>query len=198
MVSRNLVPGILLGIIGCASALSAQQAPPPPDPDAGLEASLPVLAARTLVPMELRDAISTKTARTGDYFDLRTTEPVLAQGRVAIPAGTRVVGQIIDAQKPGAFGSPAKLLLAIRYAEAGGIRIPLSLSRGTPGKDKSSQALALAVMVGVFSAFLRGDQIVLPAGTPLTAKVAKDTPFEFPPSEPPAADPAAPTPGAEP
>jgi ribosomal protein L29 len=54
--------------------------------------------AGTEVVVRLEDALSTRTARREDRFEATVLEPVRLSGAVAVPAGARVRGVVVDAQ----------------------------------------------------------------------------------------------------
>src|SRR5215469_3372872 len=64
--------------------------------------------AGTVVMVQLADAVSTKTHKTGDTFAIRLAEPVVVQGQIVLPAGTVGVGEVDDSSKPGFGGKGAK------------------------------------------------------------------------------------------
>ncbi|HLO65526.1 MAG TPA: hypothetical protein VK188_00805, partial [Holophaga sp.] len=173
--------GLLLtaALLASASALRAQEPPSPPAPPAAPAPKPPqVLEAGTLVVLEMDEQVSTGANKADDFFRLHVKTPVLVAGRVAIPAGAKALGQIIDCQGPKIFGHPAKLLLAIRHAEAEGRRIPLRFLGPYRGEDRTQEGVVVSFIpvVGLFAPFIKGGEIILPAGTALVAKVAKDTP----------------------
>lgn len=57
-----------------------------------------VVPAGTKIPIQLRQAVSTKNARAGDAIYAQTTFPVVVDGIIMIPSGTYVKG-IVDASK---------------------------------------------------------------------------------------------------
>jgi len=183
-------------------ALRAQDPPSPPPPPAPeappAPQPAPVLEAGTLVVLEMDDEVSTATNKADDFFRLHVKVPVLVAGRVAIPAGAKAQGQVIDCQGPKIFGHPAKLLLAIRHAEVQGRRIPLRFLGPYRGEDRTQEGVVVSLIpvVGLFAPFIKGGDIILPAGTALVAKVAKDTPLPEPAPPPvpppPPAEPSAP------
>lgn len=175
------------------------QAPALPTDVGPLATRAPTLLvpAQTTVSLELLQPISTNTAKTGDRFELRVSRPLLVSGQVAIPAGSPALGEVIHAQKGGLFGKPGELLLTVRYVEVHGQKIPMRLFRPAQGTDRTNAAMATALAVGIFAAFIRGEQIELPAGMPVSASVAKDSLVPMPNLEPAptpqTADPSPPT-----
>src|SRR6202790_5119416 len=87
----------LLLVAGTATGISAAQSSLAPDPAAPpVESGKPMLTvpAGTRVPLSLKQAISTKTARDGDPVYAETAFPFVVNERVVIPAGTYIHGQI--------------------------------------------------------------------------------------------------------
>jgi hypothetical protein len=136
-----------------------------------------VVPKETEVHFALETPVSTATAKPGDVFRLRTTAPVVVDGVERIPAGTPATGQVVHAQKAGAFGKAGELILAVRRIDLAPTSVPMHKLEPLVGRDRSAGAMAVAVAVGPFAAFVRGGQIVVPAGTEVIAFVAADTPI---------------------
>jgi hypothetical protein len=137
------------------------------------------LAAGTEARIELADPISTKTEREGDRFAIRLAEPLVVDGQIVAPAGAMGVGEVVDAAKAGMGGKAAKLILAAKYIEQDGRRIPLQgLQLAANGKDHATAANVVGVggigfaPLGVVAMFIRGDEVTLPPGTGGVAKVS--------------------------
>jgi len=96
-----------------AAAAGAQPVNPLPNPAAAVPANQTtfVVAAGTKIPLELRTAISTKTAKPGDAVYLSTTFPVIVGGRVVIPAGVFVQGYVDGLQRGGKVKGRAQLMM---------------------------------------------------------------------------------------
>lgn len=56
--------------------------------------------AGTEIPLVLENAISTRSARAGDPVYCQTVYPVLVGGRVVIPAGSYMSGEVVSSQRP--------------------------------------------------------------------------------------------------
>src|SRR5512143_2711744 len=69
------------------------------------------IPAGTKVPLALKHAISTKTTHEGDAVYAETTFPIVANGRVLIPAGTYVQGRISRIQRAGHIKGRAEVLM---------------------------------------------------------------------------------------
>jgi hypothetical protein len=93
-----------------ASAPAAPaQAAPPPGAAAPAAPKTFTVPAGTKVLLELRSAISTKSAKPGDGVYLASTFPVVVGGRVLIPSGVYVQGVIDNVVHPGRIHGDAQL-----------------------------------------------------------------------------------------
>jgi len=100
------------------------------------ELSIP---AGTKVPVALKHAISTKQTREGDAVYAETTFPVVANGRVLIPAGTYVQGRISRIQRAGRVKGRAQVLMhftTLIYPSGYTVLLPGAVENA-PGVDKT-------------------------------------------------------------
>jgi len=100
------------------------------------ELSIP---AGTKVPVALKHAISTKQTREGDAVYAETTFPVVANGRVLIPAGTYVQGRISRIQRAGRIKGRAEVLMhftTLIYPSGYTVLLPGAVENA-PGVDKT-------------------------------------------------------------
>src|SRR5437588_616435 len=65
----------------------------------------------TKVLLVLKNSLSTRNARPGDGVYLQSTFPVMAQGHVAIPAGTFVQGSVSSVKRSGRVKGRAEILV---------------------------------------------------------------------------------------
>jgi type IV secretion system protein VirB10 len=99
-----------------------------------------VIPAGTKVPVALKHAISTKSAREGDAVYAETTFPVVLNNRVLIPAGTYVQGKISRVQRPGRIKGRAEVLMhftTLIYPSGYTVILPGSIEN-VPGAEKTS------------------------------------------------------------
>ena len=68
-----------------------------------------VIPAATVVGLEIASAISSETAHVEDRVDGRVTRDVYADGRVAIPAGSRMLGTVTLVERGGKIKERARL-----------------------------------------------------------------------------------------
>lgn len=148
---------------GCAIGLmlalpaQAQQAGAPPQPvaePAALVTAAPASAcctipANTHIAIEIVNPISSKTAQIGETFAIRLFTPIMIDGRVLVPSGTPGGGQVVHAAKAKGGGKAGELILAARYLDYNGVRIPLrALQLSGSGKDKTGTAIAVSALAG--------------------------------------------------
>jgi len=135
--------------------------PPPPKPVAGLSGpKLITLPAGSAVPVRVTDEIDTKTAKAGDTFHGTTATSVTMTGFTLIPAGTPVMGRVIEAKAAGHFSGAADLsieLVTVRLQGANGpqdvlvLTQPLSSKaqgRGTNTAEKTGGGAAVGAIIG--------------------------------------------------
>lgn len=99
-----------------------------------------VIPAGTKVPLALKQAISTKSAKEGDPVYAETTFPFVVDNRIIIPAGTYVQGRISHVQRPGHVKGRAELLMhftSMIYPSGYTVVLPGSVDN-MPGADKTS------------------------------------------------------------
>ncbi|MBZ5704721.1 MAG: hypothetical protein LAN63_05160 [Acidobacteriia bacterium] len=98
------------------------------------------IPAGTKVPLALKHAISTKSAKEGDAVYAETTFPVVLNNRVLIPAGTYVQGKINRVQRAGRIKGRAEVLMhftTLIYPSGYTVLLPGSVENA-PGVDKTS------------------------------------------------------------
>ncbi len=138
-------------LAGCAAAQTAAT-PTTPVAPAATETTEPVAAqpaarstaltipAGTKVPLALKQAISTKTAKEGDPVYCETTFPFVVNDRIVIPAGTYIQGKISRIQRAGRVKGRAELLMhftSMIYPSGYTVMLPGSVEN-MPGADKTS------------------------------------------------------------
>ena len=116
---------------------------PPPRPRQYVKASPApgtVIPAGTKVPLSLKQAISTKTAKEGDAVYAETTFPVAIDSKMIIPPGTYVQGKISQVKRGGHVKGRAELLIhftSMIYPNGYTVMLPGSLEN-VPGAEKST------------------------------------------------------------
>ena len=142
------------------------------------------MPALTPVEIEIVERLNSKLVRPGQRFAIRLAEPLVVDGRTVAPAGASGEGEVVHAAKAGGMGKAGELILAARFLDIDGTRLPLrSLRYGrSQGKDNSGTlvaanvAAAAVLPVASLVAFVvRGGEVDVPAGTRANARVSSDT-----------------------
>lgn len=99
---------------------NAAPAPAPaPAPDAGGAASTPAKPSQiqvpsgTHIPLVLHNGISTRTAKPGDPVYFETVFPIMINGKVVIPAGSYVSGEVTESKRPGRVKGRGELMIKL-------------------------------------------------------------------------------------
>lgn len=93
---------LLAGMFGCAQQPSPRERDPRPSDSrfpaqpSAVEAVRVTLAQGTEIHVTLATDIGSATSRAGDALTATTTTPVVAGGRVVIPAGSTIYGRVAD------------------------------------------------------------------------------------------------------
>jgi hypothetical protein len=125
------------------AGIAAAQSSPPPDPAAPApDSGKPMLTipAGTRVPLSLKQAISTKTAKNGDPVYAETAFPFVVNDRVVIPAGTYIQGKVERVQRGGHIKGRAEVLIhftSMIYPSGYTVMLGGSVEN-TPGAEKTS------------------------------------------------------------
>jgi hypothetical protein len=134
----------LLLILLVAVLASAQSSPATkPATDASAPANNAgelTIPAGTKVPVALKHAVSSKGTREGDGVYAETTFPVVANGRVLIPAGTFVQGRVSHIQRGGHIKGRAEVLMhftTLIYPSGYTVLLPGAVENA-PGADKAT------------------------------------------------------------
>jgi hypothetical protein len=93
-----------------ASEVKTDEAAPEEQSPEPIERGKLLVPAGTRVPVALKNAISTKSARVGDSVYAQTTFPIAVNNRMVIPAGTYVQGRIAEVRRAGRVKGRAELL----------------------------------------------------------------------------------------
>jgi hypothetical protein len=127
----------LLTVLAVAQSTPAAQISAQPATAIPNELTIP---AGTKVPLALKHAISTKSAKEGDPVYAETTFPVVLNNRVLIPAGTYVQGKINSVKRAGRVKGRAEVLMhftTLIYPSGYTVLLPGSVENA-PGIDKAS------------------------------------------------------------
>jgi hypothetical protein len=176
----------LFGAIALAQPLPAAIEAPATAPQASPTFAAPVATVArlpALTPLRLRveGEISSKTHVTGDKIVIILAESLRVTDTLAIPAGTRGVGEVVHSAKKGMGGKAGELLIAARTLDlAPGVSVPLRSFRIAPAKGKNQEGVATGLMVaggaigGIAAMVMTGGSALIPDGSEAFAKTAAD------------------------
>jgi len=169
------VPGAVAALALLAAAAPAAAEDPAA---AGPAIACCVIPAETPVEVELLQAIGSGRSRTGEMFPVRLAAPIVIGGRTLVPAGAGGMGEIVHAAPRRLVSrAPGELILALRYLDAGGTRIPLHRLRfshsgrvgpglrpvGSAGVPSPGMGMDLDVPVGTRLEGRTRDDVAIPA-----------------------------------
>ncbi len=121
-----------------------------------------VVPASSVVGLNVATSISSETARVEDRVEARVTRDVLAEGRVAIPAGTRVIGDVTLVERGGKMKDKARL--GVRFHTlvlADGSQIPFRTDAifregASPGNESARKIGGAAIGGAILGAIIGG------------------------------------------
>jgi type IV secretion system protein VirB10 len=136
---RTIAMVLLLSALVMAQASPAVR-PTSATPSSSAAPNELIVPAGTKVPLALKHAVSTKSAREGDSVYAETTFPVVQDNRVLIPAGTYVQGRISHVQRAGRIKGRAEVLMhftTLIYPSGYTVMLPGAVEN-VPGAEKTS------------------------------------------------------------
>ena len=187
MFYQRLATASAFALVFAGEALRAQPVPaeaaPPPAAEMAPASPCCTVPARTIVQIEISDTVNSKASRTGQSFAFRLAEPIVVDGQIVAPAGTPGVGEVVHAARARAGGKAGELILAARYLDLNGTRLPLrSLRYGRSQGADNSGAVAVGGMVAaavlpvasVLGYLIAGGEVNIPAGTRAHAQTSAE------------------------
>jgi hypothetical protein len=164
---------------GNGSALPAgtsTAADPPPAPLGPPPVEEPIfeeihIPASAVIGLELESSVSSENARLEDRVDARVTRDVFADGRLAIPAGSRVTGAVTMVERGGKVKERARL--GVRFHTlvlANGRRVTLSTETifregDSPAGESSKKIGGAAIGGAVLGAIIGGKKGAIAGAT---------------------------------
>jgi hypothetical protein len=97
--SHGAAPAAAGTPVAAPAPTDTQAAPAPGDPASSTTKIM--VPSGTHIPLVLHNAISTRSARPGDPVYFETLYPVMIDGKVVIPAGSYVSGEVTESKRPG-------------------------------------------------------------------------------------------------
>ena len=121
-----------------------------------------VVSANSVIGLETENRISSETARIEDRVEAKVTRDVKVGDTIAIPAGARAIGSVIQIERGGKFKERARL--GIRFTTlvlADGTRLPMSTETiyregEAPGNSSAAKIGGGAIGGAILGAILGG------------------------------------------
>jgi hypothetical protein len=101
------------GTTADGAAAGASAIPGAPAAPAVASAAKIMVPAGTHIPLVLHNAVSTRSARPGDPVYFETLFPVMIDGKVVIPAGSYVSGEVTESKRPGRVKGRGELMIKL-------------------------------------------------------------------------------------
>lgn len=130
---------VVLSALLSASGVFAQEAAPQLENPSDSTRNSVTVPAGTKVPLVLKHALTTKSARVGDGVYLQTNFPVTVDNAIVIPPGTYVQGVIDQIKRPGRIKGRAQVLFhftTLIFPNGYTVSIPGSIE-SVPGMELS-------------------------------------------------------------
>jgi hypothetical protein len=140
--------------------LPPTEPPPPPEP----QFEELVIAADSVLGLKLDSTVNSETARMEDPVEAHVTRDVRVGSRIAVAAGTRVLGSVSQVEQGGKMRSKARL--AVRFHTlvlADGTRAQIQTDAvfregDSPGQEAASKMGAAAAGGAILGAILGGSK----------------------------------------
>jgi type IV secretory pathway VirB10-like protein len=134
--------------------------PPPAPPEPQFEEL--VVPASSVIGLRVETPLSSERSRVEDRVDARVTRDVTAGGRVAIPAGSRVIGAVSEVDRGGKMKGAARL--GVRFHTlvlADGREVPLRTEAvfregDSPGNESARKIGGAAIGGAILGAIIGG------------------------------------------
>jgi len=121
-----------------------------------------VVSADSVIGLQTENRLTSETARVEDKVDAKVTRDVKVGDRIAIPAGSRAIGSVMEVERGGKFKDRARL--GIRFHTlvlADGTEVPISTETiyregAAPGNSSAAKVGGGAVGGAILGAILGG------------------------------------------
>lgn len=137
--------------------VAKNEAPPPPVAVAPTPAPPVVLPAGTALAVRVNEALDTKTSKPGDTFTASVAQPVTVQGRVVIPAGAAVTGDVENVKQGGKISGESELSIHLTTLRLNGMSYPITTGPLVQqGKGKGSRTAKIGAGTAAAGALIGG------------------------------------------
>lgn len=157
----------------------ASNAAPPPTPSAPTPAPVPppppkklIIDQGTQLSVRLVDAIDSEKNQTGETFHATLNTALASDGEEALPAGTDVIGHLVEVKSAGKFAGQSEVVLQLDSITAGGTNYNIqtdqykktAASRGKNTAEKVGGGAVIGSIIGAIAGGGKGAAIGAAAG----------------------------------
>lgn len=135
-----------------------------------------ILRAGTSVSVRLLEELTTerKAARVGQRFRMEIAEPLMLNGKVVVPSGSPVQGEITEVRNKGMWGKSGHITARVLYATVSGRQVRLSGSFDDKGVTGTAGVVGAIVLVPIAGFFVTGTSAKIPSGSVAGAFLDED------------------------
>lgn len=152
-----------------APPVATQPVTPPPPPPAPKKF---IVDQGTQLAIRLVDSIDSEKNHAGDTFHATLNAPITSDGEEAVPAGTDVVGHLVDVKSAGKFAGQSQVVLQLDSITAGSKTYNIQTdqykktgsSRGKNTAEKVGGGAAIGAIIGAIAGGGKGAAIGAAAG----------------------------------
>jgi hypothetical protein len=151
---------------------------PQDEPDATEARVDSIIPAGTLVSIRVDENLSSGSAKRGDKFQISLMNDLWVGDKIAVPMGTKGVGEVIHASGKGFGGRAGELIVTARYLEHDRRKIRLGhFKLYAAGSDNATTALIATAAAPIIGIFVTGTSAQIGLGQFAQAKVTEDFPI---------------------
>ncbi len=137
------------------AAIEVAPPPPPPSP------KKLIIDQGTQLTVRLVDAIDSEKNHTGDTFHATLNVPLTSDGQEAVPAGTELVGHLVEVKSAGKFAGQSEVVLQLDSLSAGAKTYSLQTDQyrkqgSSRGKNTAEKVGGGAIIGGIIGAIAGG------------------------------------------
>ncbi len=136
-----------------------------------------LLPAGTAIKLKMHDSLTTKgkQLRVGQGFQMEVAEPVVVDGAILVPVGSRAFGEVTAVKNRASWGRSGRITAKVLHVQSGDQQIKLTGQTGDKGVTGTVAVIASAVFFWPAGFLVSGTSASIPAGTVVNAVTEEDT-----------------------
>jgi hypothetical protein len=136
-----------------------------------------ILKQGTQIRFTVVSPVNSKEHRVGKRIEMQVADNIIVNDKIVLAKGTPAFGELTLSSPSGAFGKSGKMAGRLLYIQNGKENIPVTGNFDDRGASGTTATVAVAIVAGVFSAFVKGKNAVLEAGTEIIGNIERDVKF---------------------